>query len=314
MAVLGNVLPIVLLASHDSRDHSPVFLVGTGVALAAPVLVTVAPPGHRVLTHLFAYAGIVGLTLMQWNHGGVESPYAILLAMPMIWFGMTGSAREIRAVGILVAACCFVPMIVAPAHYPEAYRTATALTIILVAVNLSIAVLTRETGRLTSRLQQAATHDQLTDLLNRRGWEEATSQVMSQAPAGTPMSVVLVDLDGLKKLNDTMGHDEGDRELRATGERLATAFGQEAAVSRLGGDEFALLLVGSTADQVHGRLEELRRCTPEGGAFSAGIAVVAPAESLRDTMRRADLALYEVKSTGRGRTALADPALSVDGS
>jgi PleD family two-component response regulator len=65
---------------------------------------------------------------------------------------------------------------------------------------------------------------------------------------------------------------------------------------------------------VHGRLEELRRCTPDGGAFSAGIAVVAPAESLRDTMRRADLALYEVKTTGRGRTALADPALSVDGS
>lgn len=313
MAVLGNVVPILLLALQDHGDHSRVFMVSMTVALIAPVLSTLAPAGYRLATHVVAYAGIVGLTGMQWDHGGVSSPYAILLAMPMIWFGLVGSDREVRVVRILVVACCFVPMVVLSDHYPWEPWLAVVLAVILLAVNLTISLLTRQTARLTGQLREAAASDQLTGLLNRRGWEEVTAHELAKVPAGTYVSVVLVDLDGLKRLNDTMGHDEGDRELQATGERLAGAFGQEAAVSRLGGDEFALLLVDRTADQVHGRLEDLRRSTPERGAFSAGIAAMGPGETLRDAMRRADLALYEVKSTGRGRTALADPVLSIDG-
>jgi diguanylate cyclase (GGDEF)-like protein len=319
-AFLGNVVPIFILAQYHLRTEDEkllVVIVGTTMAILAPVAVIVISVRHQWLVRVPAYGGLVGLTLMQAHSnqgGGIASPYAILLVMPMLWFGLMTTGADLRAGVLLVVACCFVPTFAFPEYYghpSEVLAPAVALAVVAVSVALSLAAMTRETSRLAARLRAAAATDQLTGLLNRRGWEEATDQALAAVPPGTPVSVVLVDLDGLKQLNDTKGHDEGDRELQETGGRLTSAFGQEAALSRLGGDEFALLLVGSTADQVQGRLAELRRSTPESGAFSAGVAMTAPQETLREAMRRADLALYEVKTTGRGRTGLADPVLTI---
>lgn len=170
--------------------------------------------------------------------------------------------------------------------------------------------MSRETHRLTSQLRRDATHDQLTGLLNRRGWEEVTETALTEA-AERGYAVVMVDLDRLKEINDGLGHDEGDRVIRGTAERMGAVFHDQPAVTRLGGDEFAVLMVDSTADEAFGRAERLRASTPERGAFSAGIAMAVPGERLGDTMRRADLALYEAKMTGRGRVSLADPPIGI---
>jgi diguanylate cyclase len=273
----------------------------------APVGVNLAPVDRTPLRWLFAFGGLVGLTLLQAYDGGVSSPSAVLLGMGMIWFGVMASVRELQAGIAVMAACCFAPMLLvgAPA-YPVAVAQASVLLLVTTSIALSLAALNLETGRLTAQLRRDATHDQLTGLLNRRGWEDTTEEALAEVGVDRAVSLVLLDLDRLKEVNDQLGHDEGDRTLAGTAERLRETFADAAAVSRLGGDEFAVLLVGRTADEVYGLVETLRSATPERGAFSAGIAQAGPHERLGGAMRRADLALYEAKTTGRGRACLAE--------
>ena len=314
LSVVGNVLPTLILAARHRPDdlHRGAFLVAAVVAIAAPIAVPLFRDRHRRVYRFIAFSGLLGLTGMQAWTGGPLSPFAILLVMPMIWMGLTGSRRDVGLTAALVVACCFVPMAVfGPPAYPREVGPAVALAVVAVSVLLSISTLTGETTRLTRRLRHDATHDPLTDLLNRRGWDDQAEAAMGGAAMGgaaadVPVCVVLLDLDGLKAVNDTMGHDEGDRVLRGTGRRLAAAFGAQAAVARLGGDEFAVLFVGSTAAQVQDEMDRLRLETPDRDAFSAGIAAATPGEQLGDVMRRADLALYEVKRSGRGRAQVAD--------
>ena len=319
-AVLGNVVPILVLAQHHRPTDSGqllVLLVGVTVAVVAPVAVHLVPPRLPWLLRAAAFGGLGGLTLMQADaggQGGVDSPYAILLVMPMVWFGLMTTGVDLKAALGLVVACCFVPPLVLPDYYgrpADALGPALALSVVAVSVALSLAGLTRETKRLTDELRSAAVRDLLTGLLNRRGWDEVSRRALREVTPRTPVCVVLADLDNLKVVNDTLGHDVGDAVLRETGRRFHDEFGREAAVARLGGDDFAVLVIGSSAGPVLSRLHALRAATPERGAFSAGVALAVGGEDLHDTMRRADLALYEAKSTGRGRSRVSDRAVSL---
>ncbi|MEP7091298.1 MAG: GGDEF domain-containing protein [Nocardioidaceae bacterium] len=311
LAVVGNVLPIALATLHDVSGHPGVFFLGAAVAVVAPVGVTLTPADRRLPRWVFAFGGLVGLTMLQAHSGGVSSPYAILLAMGMIWFGVMATPRELVVGMVAMVACCFLPMLLfGPPAYPVSLSQAAVLALVTTSVALSLGALTQETHRLTSQLRRDATHDQLTGLLNRRGWEEVTETALTEAAEGG-YAVVMVDLDRLKEINDGLGHDEGDRVIRGTAERMGAVFHDQPAVTRLGGDEFAVLFVDTTADEAFGRVERLRASTPDRGAFSAGIALAVPGERLGDTMRRADLALYEAKMTGRGRVSLADPPIAI---
>jgi diguanylate cyclase (GGDEF)-like protein len=161
---------------------------------------------------------------------------------------------------------------------------------------------TRQTKRLTQRLHQQAMNDDLTGLLNRRGWRDAAQRELANATrTGSPVALVAIDLDDLKGLNDSMGHDEGDRLLQETADRLRNALRAGDVVARLGGDEFAALLVDATLDRALEVVERLRKVTPELGAFSAGVAARGRDEDLDEMVRRADAALYASKSPrGRG--------------
>ena len=117
--------------------------------------------------------------------------------------------------------------------------------------------------------------------------------------------VALVDLDQLKVVNDTLGHDRGDELLRTTAEGLRRTFDGDAVVSRLGGDEFAVLVLDRAVEEVVGLLQALRTRSGTDGGFSAGVVAVADGDAPGDAMRRADLALYEAKATGRNRTCVA---------
>lgn len=307
LAMLGNGLPIALSVLHDVDRHPPGFFWGAAIALVAPLAVVMGTaPRWRPVRWPLQYGGVVGLTMMQAHSGGPSSPYALLLVMPALWFGATLHGGELRTGLALMIGCCFLPMIVVggPA-YPVDPIAGLVLALIVSGVIRSLALFTRETDRLTARLRNDATHDRLTRLLNRRGWEEAIERCPRSGLDGAPPCLVLVDLDGLKAVNDSAGHDEGDRLIRETGDRLETAFGAEEAAARLGGDEFAVLLRGVPVDRVLARLTALRLSTPPEGAFSAGVAVVAPHEEIGDALRRADLALYDVKRSGRGRDLLA---------
>jgi diguanylate cyclase (GGDEF)-like protein len=162
---------------------------------------------------------------------------------------------------------------------------------------------------------RAAT-DSLTGLPNRRAVQETLKRMIAQAGRTlAPMSVLLLDLDHFKQINDTYGHDRGDAVLSAVGEVLASALRTSDFVGRNGGEEFVALLPDTGIEGAMEAAEKLRaaiaRLTLPGidrpVTASVGAAVyphtAADAESL---LRLADRALYAAKAGGRNRCAVAE--------
>jgi diguanylate cyclase len=134
---------------------------------------------------------------------------------------------------------------------------------------------------------------------------------------GQPVSLLLVDMDGFKLINDTFGHPEGDSALRRLSDALTRTFPRKSDfVARFGGDEFAAVLRETTLKDgmaLGDRLLKAARATEidrEGVriklAVSIGIATLMPGEDLNGWLLRADRALYEAKRQGRNRLIAAD--------
>ncbi len=157
-----------------------------------------------------------------------------------------------------------------------------------------------------------AAHDALTGLLNRRSFEEAIAQfVANGARHGTDFSLALLDVDGLKHINDESGHWRGDRLLQATGRELDRLMRAGEVAARLGGDEFGLLLVGadsSGAVRIRDRLEAAVSSilgTPT--RYSIGVARSGEAGADPAVLYRlADARLYEDKRSGRTEPIMID--------
>jgi diguanylate cyclase (GGDEF)-like protein/putative nucleotidyltransferase with HDIG domain len=142
------------------------------------------------------------------------------------------------------------------------------------------------------RLRDAATRDSLTGLANHRAFHECLDGLVA---AGAEFALAIVDLDGLKRTNDTYGHQAGDELLEALAGALA-AVSPAGHAYRIGGDEFAFLVQDGTAIEAFGVAQDLRRRI--AGA-TTGIAERAPGEDKHDLIRRADLALLAAKRTHR---------------
>jgi len=161
-------------------------------------------------------------------------------------------------------------------------------------------------------LQEAATHDQLTGLLNRAAvLDHLTNDVSRRRQAGETVAVMFVDLDGLKPLNDTYGHETGDAAIVSTGVALMESTGDCDVVGRLGGDEFLIVLChehshAGEAIAEHIRQSVSRRSIPIGESVvpleaSVGVALTQ-CDSDTDPMllvRQADEAMYEAKKAAR---------------
>ncbi|MEP9377462.1 EAL domain-containing protein [Aquabacter sp. CN5-332] len=171
------------------------------------------------------------------------------------------------------------------------------------------------------KVRHAATHDALTGLINRAAFQGRLDAVIRQARdlAGAVV-LLLVDLDGLKDVNDTLGHDAGDALLMETARRLEHLAGDLGAVARLGGDEFVVLLQGqptaqAALDLADAILRDFRQPLAYGerhltSRASIGIAVCpSPDYAPGELMKDADLALYTAKKQGRNRAVLYAPAM-----
>lgn len=169
---------------------------------------------------------------------------------------------------------------------------------------------------LQNELEQArneADFDQLTKLPNRRKFDRTMDEMLKKL-AKTKMSLVLVfiDIDHFKKVNDTFGHECGDRVLRLFADELASLSSSHCHTSRYGGEEFAVIFEDQDIDDVWKVIDNCRRALadrslvdlqsgkPLGSiSFSAGVATCLPSDTKRSILRKADLALYEAKSQGR---------------
>ncbi len=171
--------------------------------------------------------------------------------------------------------------------------------------------------RTLQHLRMMSTIDELTGLNNRRGFMALAQQQVKMADrAGQQLLVVFADLDGLKQINDTWGHDEGDRALIDAADLVGLTFRESDIIGRLGGDEFVVLLAGCTRERADLLVQRLQRNldvrnAEEGRRFklsiSVGVSEYDPAHpcSVGELLRRADAAMYAQKRLRTNHRSLA---------
>lgn len=183
------------------------------------------------------------------------------------------------------------------------------------------AELERHVAERTQQLHHLAHHDPLTQLPNRRQLAGRLAGALARArQTGRRVALLFIDMDNFKSLNDTLGHNFGDRVLQGIAERLLAAAGPNSLVARLGGDEFTLLIEDlRTVEEVERRAASLvatlqQPLTIEGRALASTASVGASlfpdhADDPEGLLRAADVALFRAKELGRNRFALYRAAL-----
>jgi diguanylate cyclase len=164
------------------------------------------------------------------------------------------------------------------------------------------------------RARQAAEHDHLTGLPNRRNFEQRLREASAAAGEGSAI-VALIDIDDFKQVNDRFGHPAGDRVLKFVAAFMRAGLPRDVVLARYGGEEFALLFIGvalqeavAALDKVRERLSQRSLVHQDSGesighiTFSAGVAKVGG----EDALTAADLALYAAKNRGKNQVARAD--------
>jgi len=177
-----------------------------------------------------------------------------------------------------------------------------------------------ERKALEEKLRQLAFHDPLTLLANRNLFRDRVQHALILAHRGsTSVAVMFLDLDNFKNINDSLGHEAGDRLLQAVAQRLVETTRSSDTVARLGGDEFAILLEGLTtsaeAEDVAGSLIaslvppfSLNAMGVHVGA-SIGVASSTPESNAAALLSNADLAMYHAKAAGKNRFATFEPKM-----
>jgi diguanylate cyclase (GGDEF)-like protein len=169
-----------------------------------------------------------------------------------------------------------------------------------------------ENAHLHRLVQQQALTDDLTSLPNRRRFMTEFRRESQRAErAGTPLSVIVLDIDDFKQVNDTWGHETGDLVLRGLADALAAATRTVDLAARLGGEEFAVLLPNTDAEGARGVAERIQRDLRElavpagdttvGATASFGISSFPDLAALGDLLNDADRSLYEAKRAGKDR-------------
>lgn len=174
-------------------------------------------------------------------------------------------------------------------------------------------VQTRSLQRSLDEARRSAEIDHLTGLPNRRAFDNVLDREMQIAvDAHEPMCVAICDIDHFKRVNDTHGHEAGDRVIRAVAQTLAKISNETCHVARHGGEEFVVLFRGKTIDEAWAVLDDARETMAERRlvnratdipfgriTFSGGVADVFVHACAREAMKAADDALYVAKATGR---------------
>jgi diguanylate cyclase len=248
----------------------------------------------------------IGCALMAHATGtlGLFWVYPVVVANFLLvrhWHAAVLSAFAIVATPILA------PPLDTPLHLVMFEVTA-------VVVGLFSYVFARRTESQRRRLEVAATRDPLTGASNRRNMAVELKAAMADSIRdGTPLGLLILDLDHFKALNDSLGHAAGDDALVQVSELVRRSTRKQDRLFRLGGEEFGLLVPGADAEALQGIAEKLRMAVEAEVRFgdrvvtmSVGAASYCPGESAGSWQRRADLAMYRAKHDGRNRSVLDD--------
>lgn len=296
------------LAGRDPKYWS------VAIAFAAwPVLIAVFSPSFetRVLISSMLICGYSAALAIEFAHGATKEGRNRIIAAALC--GAHAFFYLIRALvgptlGLVDASSD---------TFVSAWGAVIALEGVLFAAALAVLVvgIALERGRLEDR--RAAYTDFLTGIGNRRAFETAMHSIIPALDDRVPTTLLLLDLDKFKEVNDRFGHDVGDRLLETFARVVSEQLSDRSMFWRLGGDEFAILLRGCDLQKAALMKETLRHAITisaeiqqiTGGvqvSVSIGSAAIIPGETVSDLVQRADTALYDEKSKRR-RLGLALP-------
>jgi diguanylate cyclase (GGDEF)-like protein len=316
--IAGVFVIDALLPGTTAADRQGLLITAALVAALGTIWFAFVPHHWFGEFRVFVAAALSELVLLTMVvlTGGPRSLHVGYLVVPAVVLILAGSVRQILLLGGLVfTAIGAVAAWSALAGEPPAEGAISRLLLLAMLIG-SCAAVARATGRhrevTTERaagladesvavLSMAMT-DALTNLPNRRALDVHLPHFIADAArTGLPFSVVAVDIDGLKRVNDEFGHDAGDDLLRNFGRAINGAIRGSDVGLRIGGDEFLILLPRTSevpAKRVAERLTETALLFPghSGAArFSYGISTYRPGESGDDVMTRADAALMSAK-------------------
>lgn len=306
----GVVLMAHGLGQVQGRDIPParVATLIAGLALATAVALAAGPL-------IFGRAYALGLTgtamLMAWHgRGFLTSPrnvierglgLSLLLVAASSWLraGFTLTYAGAPRVDLL-----YVPELVAPM---------LAALYGVIPIVMATLLLSLVNARLHQQLRSRATTDELTGTMTRRALRElAPSMIELEQLRQRDVAVLMLDLDNFKAVNDTHGHAIGDKVLREAASALQMHLRHDAVLARYGGEEFVAVVPVDDLPGARRASERLRRAVEdvewsraaglqEKVTVSVGVALAGPGETLDDTLRRADEALYLAKRSGRNQ-------------
>ena len=274
---------------------------------------------RRLILGVGAMAMLIGATTLfmrrQVSPIGVHLGLAVGALMVTLISASTDNAAAMGAgacfiVWIAIYAACFFSPLQTVAHLGVALvmlSVALSLTwpdpaivfVVVLSAAVNSAVAATCVGWLSVQLRRTATLDTLTGLANTAAWREALSAEIARAErTGAPFTVVFIDVDGLKSVNDRGGHAAGDELLAAVAECLRQGVRRCDTVARVGGDEFVIALPDTTEDAAEAMMSRLRRSAP--ASFSVGVAQRREQEDPTSLVERADAEMYRRK---RRRTA-----------
>jgi diguanylate cyclase (GGDEF)-like protein len=312
LVMMRRGVQIFLRIRVTDREHACAFGVGALLLLSFIVV-----GGEHSQVAVVGAQLPIAWTLLRasWeSHHALKTEGALstarVVATPLAMLGMVFVVRAIAGV--------IAPDVAArPLHEPNAFNGVVVLAFMLVALMVNLVLALMVVGRLISRLQQLSERDALTGLLNRRA---LTPLLLREAGRlrryHETYSVLMIDIDYFKNINDSHGHAAGDAALVKLAELLREAAREVDHIVRLGGEEFCILLPHSELDgamhlasRVHAAVRDADWHEFERSiTVSVGVAVAqAPDETPQAVLARADEALYRAKNGGRDQVVLAEP-------
>lgn len=309
----------LLLGESSSSPQLSLAVVLLMVGLAAGALL--APPQvAAALCLVIPLVGVAGITVLDLLTRDASLAAVVFFFLPVL-FGAT-QLRRAGAGTVLAASLLGHGTVVGSLLPPaEALADFVYLSVVLVTTNVLLLRAGERQRALVTRLQQQAAIDPLTGLVTRRVLDDALGAALSSAAGEQGTSLIIVDVDRFKDVNDTYGHPVGDDALELLGRLLHQVARPGDVVARMGGDELALLLPACPYDRAVARatalVERVRDLpveTDDGSlvhlTVSAGVAH-APDHGVdvRALYAAADHALYRAKRAGRDGVGL-QPALS----
>jgi diguanylate cyclase (GGDEF)-like protein/putative nucleotidyltransferase with HDIG domain len=307
------ITPVAVLAPHGpDMDEVLLGVVGGAAALLGLFLLALEGRIPRWAFHPLTVVGTALGTAAIYAWGGDMTygplPYLWVTIFAFYFFSLPAALIHMG----VVAGAFAIELAARDLDFtPVAGWVATVATLLLVGV--AVAIIRDRLAALIDNLTNAARHDPLTALLNRRGFEEVFDVELERARrTETPLSLIVADLDRFKELNDEQGHAAGDEALRMVGRAINTAKRSFDSGARVGGEEFALLAPNSNehgaymlAERIRGDIERAFAGKPTAITASFGIATFPlHGQSAEALLRAADQALYASKRLGRNRSVI----------